>query len=179
MPVVLMVDGPSLGGFVCPATITISELWKMGQVRPGDSLRWKKLTLEEAYTQRLVTDAKMAALRDVATGVKSADQAVAELASFAPEVPPMPPTEAVLRVLEPTDSHPGLKLRLAGDRYVFLEYGPMELDLNLRVRIHELEQYLAEQKIEGLLETSPGVRSVMIEYDERKLPLHKLMEVSI
>ena len=33
MPVVLMVDGPSLGGFVCPATIATTELWKMGQVR--------------------------------------------------------------------------------------------------------------------------------------------------
>ena len=32
-PVVLTVDGPSLGGFVCPSTIISSELWKMGQVR--------------------------------------------------------------------------------------------------------------------------------------------------
>ncbi len=31
-PVVLTVDGPSLGGFVCPATITSTELWKIGQV---------------------------------------------------------------------------------------------------------------------------------------------------
>ena len=30
-------------------------------------------------------------------------------------------------------------------RYVFVEYGPMELDLNLRVRIDELEKYLAAQ----------------------------------
>lgn len=29
----LMPDGPSLGGFVCPATIPSAELWKMGQVR--------------------------------------------------------------------------------------------------------------------------------------------------
>jgi Carboxyltransferase domain, subdomain A and B len=28
-----MPDGPSLGGFVCPATIPSAELWKMGQVR--------------------------------------------------------------------------------------------------------------------------------------------------
>lgn len=33
MPVVLMVDGPSLGGFVCPVTAATTELWKMGQVR--------------------------------------------------------------------------------------------------------------------------------------------------
>ena len=33
-------------------------------------------------------------------------------------------------------------------RYVFVEYGPMELDLNLRVRVHELEQHL-QQKVWG------------------------------
>jgi len=31
------------------------------------------------------------------------------------------------------------------------------------------------QAIEGLLETSPGVRSCMIEYDQRRLPLKKLL----
>ena len=33
MPVILTLDGPSLGGFVCPATIPSSELWKIGQAR--------------------------------------------------------------------------------------------------------------------------------------------------
>lgn len=66
---------------------------------------------------------------------------------------------------------------MAGDRYVFLEYGAMELDLNLRVRIHELEKYLKDQGVEGLVETSPGVRSVMIEYDQRRLPLPRLLQV--
>lgn len=47
MPICLMVDGPSLGGFVCPATITTTELWKMGQVRPGDAVQFKKLSIEE------------------------------------------------------------------------------------------------------------------------------------
>ena len=32
MPVILGPDGPSLGGFVCPATIVNAELWKMGQL---------------------------------------------------------------------------------------------------------------------------------------------------
>ncbi len=32
MPVILGPDGPSLGGFVCPATIVQAELWKMGQL---------------------------------------------------------------------------------------------------------------------------------------------------
>ena len=40
-----------------------------------------------------------------------------------------------------------LQVRLAGDRYVLVEYGPMELDLNLRVRVWALQQYLADKKV--------------------------------
>lgn len=43
----LMFDGPSLGGFVCPCTITSTELWKMGQVSPNDSIHFKPVTLGE------------------------------------------------------------------------------------------------------------------------------------
>ncbi len=42
MPVILGPDGPSLGGFVCPVTIIESELWKIGQLRPGDKLRFQR-----------------------------------------------------------------------------------------------------------------------------------------
>ena len=42
MPVILGPDGPSLGGFVCPATIRHDELWKMGQLRPGDRVRFRR-----------------------------------------------------------------------------------------------------------------------------------------
>src|SRR5207344_2538963 len=42
MPVILGPDGPSLGGFVCPVTIVDAELWKIGQLRPGDKLRFRR-----------------------------------------------------------------------------------------------------------------------------------------
>ena len=35
MPVILTLDGPSMGGFVCLATIIEADLWKVGQARPG------------------------------------------------------------------------------------------------------------------------------------------------
>ncbi|HEY6123428.1 MAG TPA: 5-oxoprolinase/urea amidolyase family protein, partial [Steroidobacteraceae bacterium] len=43
MPVILGPDGPSLGGFVCPVTIVNEELWKIGQLRPGDKLRFRRV----------------------------------------------------------------------------------------------------------------------------------------
>ncbi|OHV14702.1 hypothetical protein BK022_24510 [Methylorubrum extorquens] len=55
MPILLGPDGPSLGGFVCPAVIARDELWKMGQLRPGDRVRFRPVARPEdaALTQTL------------------------------------------------------------------------------------------------------------------------------
>ena len=137
MPVVLTVDGPSLGGFVCPATIPSSELWKVGQLRPHDSVRFQALSIADAYAAALRTDALVAAVRALARGEAEAGAAEAALAAFAaPALEGLPPTRAVL-VERPASGgkaggHPGFQIRLAGDRCVQIEYGPMELDLALR-----------------------------------------------
>jgi urea carboxylase len=34
-PIILGPDGPSLGGFVCPAVVASGDLWKLGQLRPA------------------------------------------------------------------------------------------------------------------------------------------------
>ena len=39
-PILLGPDGPSLGGFVCPVTVVGGERWKLGQLRPGDTVRF-------------------------------------------------------------------------------------------------------------------------------------------
>src|SRR5580658_10323414 len=41
MPIILAPDGPSLGGFVCPLVIVRSDLWKIGQLRAGDRIRFR------------------------------------------------------------------------------------------------------------------------------------------
>jgi urea carboxylase len=46
MPIILGPDGPSLGGFVCPAIVLSSELWKVGQFRPGDKVRFHPVRLD-------------------------------------------------------------------------------------------------------------------------------------
>ena len=45
-------DGPSLGGFVCPVTTAKGEMWKLGQLHPGDKVHFQLLTLEQAETIR-------------------------------------------------------------------------------------------------------------------------------
>ena len=54
----------------------------MGQVRPGDAVRFKKLSIAEAYIQRFATDKAVALLCQVARGALSAAEAEAQLAAF-------------------------------------------------------------------------------------------------
>lgn len=177
MPVILTQDGPSLGGFVCAATVLSTELWKVGQMRPHDKLRFVHVDLATAHAAVGVTDALVAAVTALARG-EVADAEEAEkgiLAALAVPVPEMPPTRPLLKRIEPHGSHPGVEYRLAGDRYVQIEYGPMTLDLTLRARVHALEEWFKRRAHPGVVETNPGVRSCMIEYEPRLLPLPDML----
>lgn len=170
MPVVLTVDGPSLGGFVCPVTVLSTEMWKMGQVRPGDTIRFIKMDLEGAAKARASRNALINSLTLAAHG----NNVPTEEKVHDPEYPP---TQAVLMEIPSTGKSPSVIVRLAGDRYIFVEYGPMELDINLRVRVQLLEDWLEKKDITGLIETSPGVRSLMIEYSPDILHLKSLLDI--
>lgn len=48
-PIILGIDGPTLGGFICSAVVAKSDRWKLGQLVPGWSrLRFQELSLKEA-----------------------------------------------------------------------------------------------------------------------------------
>jgi urea carboxylase len=48
MPIILGPDGPSLGGFVCPAVVIHSELWKIGQLKAGDKVKFVPVSYAQA-----------------------------------------------------------------------------------------------------------------------------------
>ena len=60
--------------------------------------------------------------------------------------------------------HPGVTYRRAGDRFVLVEYGPMMLDLELRARVHALEQWVAAN-LDGVVDATAGVRSLLVQVD--------------
>jgi len=163
MPVILGPDGPSLGGFVCPATIVQAELWKMGQLRPGDTVRFKRLSQAQAERMEAVQDAAIASLAAPAVPARVADaQALAE---------------PVLHRTPETDNPVAVVYRRAGDKYLLVEYGPLVLDLNLRFRVHALMTRLQADAVTGILDLTPGIRSLQVHYDSRVLPLTKLMDL--
>jgi urea carboxylase len=160
MPVILGPDGPSLGGFVCPATIIDAELWKVGQLKPGDVVRFRAVSLSQAREMQSALDA-----------------AIASLAGPLPQLPLDGRREdPILLSRDREGALPAVVCRADGDQYLLLEYGPNILDLNLRFRVHALENQLRALALTGILDITPGVRSLHIHYDGRKLTRPALIE---
>jgi len=47
-PIILVNDGPSMGGFINPYTVPSAAFWKLGQSRPGEIYRFKTVSVDEA-----------------------------------------------------------------------------------------------------------------------------------
>ncbi len=57
-PIILCVDGPTLGGFVCAAGVAYGAMWKLGQMVPGrDQIRFKELSIDDAADLARATEA--------------------------------------------------------------------------------------------------------------------------
>ena len=157
-PVILTKDGPSLGGFVCPVTIAKSELWKVGQLKPGDSIRFSPISFAEA---KAMEDAQDASIENLGVIPVVNPEIRNHSDSF---------TSATMLAEKDAVGHvPRIVYRQAGDKYILIEYGDNVLDLALRMRVHALMENLKANPVAGILELSPGVRSLQIHYDSRRI----------
>lgn len=165
MPIILGPDGPSLGGFVCPATVISSDLWKIGQLKPGDTLQFCLVDIETA--NRLNKEQEELLLRPFSAATLQAlyrNKKTNQTAILAkqPEYPIFYQGKNTAGI--------DLTIRLSGDRYLLLEYGEMALDFILRVRIHALYRQLKESAL-PIVNLTPGIRSLQIQVDTQKLKL--------
>ncbi|WP_090352104.1 urea carboxylase [Pseudomonas oryzae] len=161
MPVILGPDGPSLGGFVCPVTVIEADLWQLGQLKAGDKLRFVPVSLETAR--------ELAKARRDEVGANSF--AYIEAAKAANECAPTTPI-----VLDLGSDDTRLVARLSGDTHLLLEIGAPELDLVLRFRGHALMQALQAKDLAGVIDLTPGIRSLQVHYQPETLPLAVLLE---
>jgi urea carboxylase len=88
-------------------------------------------------------------------------------------------SEAVSTILERRDAgggHPAITYRYAGDRGLLVEYGEMEFDLTLNFFVLAIDAALREQPVDGLVETAPGFRSMLVTYDPHKTSVRDFVE---
>ena len=157
MPVILGPDGPSLGGFVCPVTIIEAELWKVGQLKPGDKVRFFPVGMDAARQQASLVEEwiKNGGEYPVLLKAEPEDMIVARSKVQGEEV----------------------VIRRAGDEYVLLEIGKMELDLRLRFLVHLLYEWLGAEARAGFVDVTPGIRSLQVHYDPWKTTEKEVLDL--
>ena len=166
MPVILGPDGPSLGGFVCPATVVTADLWKLGQLKAGDKLQFIPVTQDTARQMELAQREQIASL---------------SASAYVPPAATLADLSPVYDELSEADNGVQVVYRPAGDKYLLVEYGPQKLDIELRFLAHTLMLWLQEHKqsnpkLAAIQELTPGIRSLQIHYDSLQLPLAELVQ---
>ncbi len=144
MPIILGPDGPSLGGFVCPAVVAREDLWKLGQLTAGDRVRFHPVARPGD---------PVAGPTVRRTGFDTGSAIVGQR----------------------TDGPVQVVYRRQGDDNLLVEYGPMTLDLGLRLRVHGLMQAVRAANLPGLIDLTPGIRSLQIHYDGAHLGRSRLL----
>ncbi|GFM28935.1 urea carboxylase [Novosphingobium sp. PY1] len=153
MPIILGPDGPSLGGFVCPFVVIAADRWKIGQLSPGDKLRFAPITLDDAIA------ADQAQRRLLDEGVAHGTSEARPIAQLSP----------ILAEIEESAVRPRTVYRQQGDRNILVEYGPIVLDIELRIRVHALMTELERLALPGILDVVPGIRSLQVHFDGKVL----------
>jgi urea carboxylase len=170
MPIILGPDGPSLGGFVCPVVTIQADLWKLGQLAPGDLIRFDCIEPEEAHDAEREQDAR---IERIGRGHMRLNRDRARELSVHPAGAA---PSAVVGTIPASSSRPETVYRRQGDRNLLIEYGPLVLDLELRLRVHALMLELERLELPGVIDVTPGIRSLQVHYDPRVLGLSRLLE---
>jgi urea carboxylase len=142
MPILLGPDGPSLGGFVCPAVVVRDELWKLGQLHPGDKVHFRRV-MPQALSLPFLS------------------------APVGGDDPVLHRSEGTVPVV----------YRRAGEQYLLLEFGEPVLDIPLRLRVQLMLEALRAKNVQGIVDLTPGIRSLQVHYNPDVLPLPVLMSL--
>lgn len=153
MPIILGPDGPSLGGFVCPAVVARADLWKLGQLKPGDRVRFVPVRNEEAERLLEVQERWISTLQE--------EPAMAS--------PAFPLPSPVLDSIPARKGLPEVCFRQSGDGVILVEFGELVLDLDLRFRVQALHDELLRNRFDGMLELVPGIRSLQVQFDPTRI----------
>jgi urea carboxylase len=161
MPIILGPDGPSLGGFVCPFAIIEADLWRIGQMAPGDSVRFV-----------VVDDA------GAAQAARAQSEGIASPRGFvdAPAAKSISTPSPVVRRIPAGGGRPEVVFRRQGEHALLVEYGPIALDIELRLRIHALMLAIEALRWPEIIDLTPGIRSLQIHYDGSKLARPALLD---
>ena len=169
MPIILGPDGPSLGGFVCPFTIIKADLWKMGQLSVKSRIRFNPVSseyAEEKYKRQLALLEKLPESWDIfSRNPVSSGYSDKDIIAMSP----------ILASWEAVGTD--IVVRQAGDDNILMEMGELNLSIEMRLLVHLVWQQLEEKKIPGIIDLTPGIRSLQIHFNPVEVNRTELLKL--
>ncbi|UNI17682.1 Urea carboxylase [Purpureocillium takamizusanense] len=165
--VIFPADAPSLGGFITSHVVPRAELFKVGQMKPGDKFRFTPIRMESATDLR-----KRQAV--------FIDRVSALVSSGSGDVTPLdlsiPCRDEIARHSTAIiGTYKEATIRQAGDSYILLEL-LQSLQLDVRCRVQAVTAALNRAAINGVRLTTPIGCSILVEYDCCEIPQRGLVD---
>ncbi|KAJ3987452.1 allophanate hydrolase subunit 2-domain-containing protein [Lentinula detonsa] len=176
-PVILTNEGPDMGGYVCLCTVVMGNLWKLGQLSAGDTIKFVPTTWDDARKIRNIWE-------DWINNVESSlsSHCVPKvLTAFTPEhnVWDLDPKLFTIFPTSTWSHKPGFDFRQAGDSAILVECGPMHVDLTMRAYIHSFELEVMKKGLTGIERFSPCIRSTMCHFNPKQITQKDLLSILI
>lgn len=130
-------DAPNFGGFVSGATVVEGNFWKMGQLRAGDTMRLKRVSLDDALTLRQKVASYLARIQRAIE--ENSFESITGLESISPSTDP---DSAILWDKAAQGTFPRTRYRQSGDNSMMIEYGNEEFDINHKCRVRKIDEAL-------------------------------------
>jgi len=176
-PCIFPIDCPNFGGFVSSTTVIRADWWKLGQIKAGNSMQYKRVSLQEALELRKRVE-------DYLSGIEKAIEH-GKFDGVPPLQPPFSPSgdfgSAIVWERAPQGNQPQVRYRQGGDDHLIVEYGDESFDLNHRCRVTALEKALQAKDAPSwlkshLINTVGCCTSITLFYDGAKLPRDQLVK---
>ncbi|KAL2408119.1 Urea amidolyase [Exophiala dermatitidis] len=182
-PCLFPVDAPDFGGFVSATTIVKADYWRMGQMKAGNKLRFRRISYEDAIALRKEVETFLEQIHEACNGKgKFEDVSPLNYEGFPPSTENKGWERAVIHQIPEKGNQPLVSYRQGGDDFILIDYGHGSFDLNYRCRAVALYRKLKEGRGQisfenGVLHTGMASgNSLTIYFDSLKVPRQKMMK---
>lgn len=180
-PCIFPQDCPDFGGFVSSTTIIKADHWRLGQMKAGDTMQYRRVSLEDAlYTRRLVTGF-IDSVGEACSGNGKFEHIMPlDYSQLPASTMPEKLGTAIVHRIDAKGSQPKTVYRQGADDYLLVEYGEGNFDLNHRCRVTALNKALRTAKgpisfSTGLINTVGCCTSLLIYYNGTRIPQKELV----
>ncbi|KAK0384268.1 hypothetical protein NLU13_8356 [Sarocladium strictum] len=167
-PIIFGRDRPDLGGFVCPTTICSGEMWKVGQLKPGDTVQFESISVEGSLE---VSSRKSAYLQALASVVS---QKSCKIPALDVDVHPATPS-SLLRETPSSGTRPHIQYRRGGDDGIIVEFGAQEVNLRSTACVYLFLKQLSAASLPSV-RAEPNLAALIVRFDPVQIKQSDLLE---